>query len=60
MIDILILEDTAAERLRYADIIQKRIQVNPSDHPYDMQLALATANPREILNYIQTHAEALF
>ncbi|MCH4171431.1 MAG: DNA-binding response regulator [Lactobacillus sp.] len=58
MIDILILEDTAAERLRYADIIKKRIEVNPSDHPYDMRLALATAKPREILDYIQSHAEA--
>lgn len=60
MLGVIILEDNTEQRHSLAEIVKNRIMINPSPHEYNAKLVLATADPQEVLDYVnQTSLDGL-
>ncbi|MCD2255758.1 DNA-binding response regulator [Lactobacillus sp. CC-MHH1034] len=58
MLEVLILEDNDLQRQMYHQIIQRRIEINDTPKAYDMEIAVCTPEPKDILNYLNEHRNA--
>lgn len=57
MLAIIILEDNTAEREIIQQMIENRIQINPTPDAYDAHIVLSTGDPHKVLTYIEDHQD---
>lgn len=55
MLSTIILEDDLHQLHVIEEIVKNRIMINPTPHEYDMRVDLVTANPDEVVQFIQAH-----